>query len=299
MNINNKFAIHYIKLKELLYSIAIIFLLTFTTNIYSAASITNWQNFPKRIVGTPSPLMKIPPYIIMTNQGNGVWQFSSYFIPGQSLKLKFMVSTNGSDYISELQQPKEFTVTFGTQGNVYYLSNTPVGLIRITEGSNTNNAYMMLEFNWEDEPDAPTGIYVQNIQPTSAELHWTKSKELDVIGYNIYISNNYFPYYYKVNSTLIKTNYFKFTNLVIGSSNSVYIKAVDAYTNMPNNESDKSSILTFIADRYITAKFYLKKRRADVQDAVYICGDTPPLDWNFSQKWCIYIMICGIIKQNL
>ncbi len=283
----NRISTVFQRISTYFHRISTVFLLYFllpSSFLYSNTTLSNWQSFPKKIVGSPSPLIKVPPYTIMTNQGNGVWQFSAYFIPGQTLKLKFMVSTNSTDYISELNTPKEFEVSFGTQGKVYYITNTPVGLIKITEGSNTNNAYMQVEFNWEDEPDAPTGLYVQNVQPTSAELYWTKSKELDVIGYNVYISNNYFPYYYKVNTSLITTNYFKFTNLVTGSSNSVYVSAVDVYTNMPNNESERSSIIEFIADRYITAMFYLKKRRADVSEGVYICGDTAPLDWDFSQK---------------
>ncbi len=246
---------------------------------------SNWGDYPKKITGKPAPILKLPPYTTMTNQGNGVWRYSAYFIPGETLTIKFMVSTNGgTSYISELQAPREFNITFGTSGNTYFITNTPLGLLKVTEGSNTNNAYMMIEFNWEDAPDTPTGLYVYNATPTSAELKWNYSKELDIVGYNVYLSNNFYPYYRKVNKNIITTNYFKFTNLLQGATNYVYVTAVDFYTNMPNYESERSSVIKFISDRYITVKFYLKKRRADVLDAIYIGGENFPLDWNLSQK---------------
>lgn len=254
------------------------------SSVVSAQKVLSpWGTNIKRITGSTAPLMNSFPYTIMSNCGDGTWQYKCTNIPGRVMKFKFLVNTNvgSTNFIYELRDPREILITFGTQGRTY-ITNTSAGLLRITEGTN-GDQYMLIEMNWEDDPDPPTGISA-TVDARKADIFWTHSSEIDVIGYNVYLSNNYYPYYKKVNSSFIQTNHFVITNLPLGSTNYVYVTSVDAYTNMPNYESPKSSVVQFLADRVIQVLFYLKKRRADVSDSIYIGGDTDPLDWTPSQK---------------
>lgn len=244
-----------------------------------------WADHARRISGSPAPVINVRPYTIMTQEAGGLWRYSCYYIPGQSVTFKFMVNTNAvnTNFFYELREPREITVSFGTQGKTYYLTNTPAGLAKVTEGTGANR-FMELEFNWEDDPDPPTGLYAENIVPGGCALRWYRSFELDVRGYNIYASNQFYPYYRKMNAGPVTTNCFVLTNLISGSTNSLYVTSLDAYTNMPNSESPPSSLIRVIADETVPVLFYLKKRRDEVPDSVYLCGDRAPLDWNFSQK---------------
>ncbi|MDD5065887.1 MAG: hypothetical protein PHF84_02450 [bacterium] len=246
---------------------------------------SGWSGYAKRISGTPSPVVNVRPYTIMTQQLNGSWQYSCYYIPGQTVTFKFLVNTNmiNTNFLYELREPREITVSLGTQGRMYYLTNTPAGLIRVTEGTGVN-AVMQLEFNWEDSPDAPTGLYADNVDNRACTIHWSPSLEMDVTGYNVYVSNQYYPYYKKANREALTNHSFTLTNLVFGSTNTIYVTSLDAYTNMPNHESSPSSVIQVISDRYVAVLFYLKKSRQEVSDSVYLCGDQSPLDWNFSRK---------------
>ncbi|MBU1077318.1 MAG: fibronectin type III domain-containing protein, partial [Spirochaetes bacterium] len=272
-----------IRYKNLNYYFVLIVLILFQVNSLTAQIIMSpWGTNEKRVTGNFLPIHNIYPYTLMTNQGTGQWQYSCYYIPGQKVTIKFIVNTNtlSPKYIFELMDPRQIEITFGTQGTIY-VTNTPAGLMRVTEGTGING-YMSIEFNWEDDPDPPTGISAQ-VDAREAEIRWSRSLEMDVIGYNVYLSNNFYPYYKKMNRIFITNNRFTVTNLITGSTNYVFITSVDAYTNMPNFESERSSVIQFIADKVINVLFYLQKRREDVSGDLYLGGSVSPLDWTPTQ----------------
>ncbi len=241
-----------------------------------------WADYPKKIIGTPAPLKNTPDYTIMTNSTNGWWYFSGYFIPETTASFKFMVQTNtNSVYYIELQDAREISIPYGTNNMIYFITNTN-GIIKLKEGSQTNK-YVEMYFNWEGRPDPPTGISAVVIKTDKVEVKWTYSVEMDVIGYNVYVSNkDYKPF--KVNKELITTNYFIITNLALDVTNYIYVTAVDAYTNMPDSESQPSQIVPVITGSPIAVFFYLKKKHSPEQGELSIAGDTSPLDWTPTQR---------------
>ncbi|MBN1898559.1 MAG: fibronectin type III domain-containing protein [Spirochaetes bacterium] len=275
------------RFNRLLYAVLIILWLVCIPFLSFAGVHTNWGNFPKRIVGNASPVINIAPYTIMTQRAGAWWHYSCQYIPGQTVTIKFLVNTNlaTTNFLMELAAPKEITITFGTQGNTYYITNDVLGLIRVTESTQTNG-FMRMEFNWEDRPDEPTGLASDTAELYQGRCHlsWSASRELDVIGYNVYISNKKYPNYRKINKNIIMSNYYSVSNIPFGTTNTIYVTSIDAYTNMPNNESGPSSSIQVIVDRYIKVQFYVKKRREDVSDAIYIGGNRQPLNWDPSQK---------------
>ncbi|GEM_PF-3167042 len=253
----------------------------FTSGLFAG----DWNSRPKRIVGTPSPLNNKLPYTVMTQQVDGRWQYSGLFTPGDKLGFSFLVNTNlvSTNFMAELIGMRNLSVSDGTQGRTYFLTNN--GIIKVTEGSPADRR-MLVEFNWENTPDPPTGILadLESIASGRCKINWSSPRALDLIGYNIYLSNQYFPDYRKANLTVITGNNFTLTNLIPGSINSIYLTSLDAYTNLPGNESVPSSVLRVVAESNVTVMFYVRKKREEISDAIYVGGSIAPLDWGLNAK---------------
>ena len=243
----------------------------------------NWSASPKRIIGAPAPLMNVRPYTVMTQQPDLSWKTSLMFIPGQDLQFKLAASTNliNTNFLLELCDTRSFQVTSGTQNRTYFLTNAAYGILKFTEGTSLS-PFIRVEMNWENDPDPPTGLYADTsaIGQRRCTLHWTRSREFDVVGYNIYMSNQFYPYTLKLNSLPVAMNMFAISNMIIGSTNYFKITSVDSYTNMPNYESPVSSVLKVIAGSNVSVLFYLHKNRIDVQNSLNIGGNVSPLNWN-------------------
>lgn len=258
----------------------------------NAQVLSPWGDYPKRIVGRPLPLSNVPPYTPMSNIGNGVWVYSNYFNVGAELYVKFAVLTNtNSTYLQELIKPFNITLPWGWNDKVYYITNKDnsgeaINIARVTEGT-TNNMFVQIEFNWEGDPDPPTGI-IGEAYSEKAVIKWTASVELDVIGYNVYMSNSSTNNYFRVNTSIITGTSFTVTNLINGTTNYFYVTAVDAYTNMPNNESPPSSVVSVIPGKEIYVLFYCKMDREKVQESLYIAGEPSPLNWNGAKMEYLY-----------
>jgi fibronectin type 3 domain-containing protein len=260
--------------------------------LFSCSTFADWYEYPKAIIGNVPPLSNKSPYAKMTNLENGLWTYSNYFIPGVNLDIKFGVQTNiNSSYLLELIKPFNLTIPFGYNNNTYYLTNkddfgNPINIVKVKEGTLTNK-FVELEFNFEGDPDPPANINAI-IDSQKVIINWSKSVELDVIGYNIYISNKFLPSFVKLNTSLIKSNSFEITSLSNGITNYIYVTSVDAYTNMPNNESPPSSIIQVVPGKPITALIYCKMNKDFIPGGLYIAGEPSPLNWNGSKMEFLY-----------
>ncbi len=267
----------------------LLFLLVITLTNLSAQVALPWSNYSKKIVGSPSPLSTSP--ISMSKIG-GVWVYSNYFPVGSDLYIKFGVQTNtNSQVMLELIRPFNILLPEGWNNTNYYITNkdasgTPINIARVTEGT-TNNMFVMVEFNFEGTPDPPTGI-IGVPSANSATIEWSSSIEPDVIGYNVYVSNKFLPQYTRLNTSIITSNSFSFTTLSNGTTNYFYVTSVDAYTNMPNNESPPSSVVSVVPGKDVYVLFYCVMDREKVNGSLSVAGEPSPLLWNGNSMEYLY-----------